>query len=395
MRLKITAPLIAILPLVFFLSFIFVLPVFSQNELERHQELQKEIEELETKVAQLAEQSRTLSSTILFLDNQVSLTTARIEKTEVEIAVLETEIASLSAKIDRLDVSLDQVSSILLSRITETYKQGRIHPLTLLFSSRGFGDFIARFKYLRVIQRHDRNLLIQMEATRTNYDAQKELKEEKQAETEVLKARLESQKQTLAQQKQDKEMLLEVTKSDEKRFRDMLARAREEMAAIERILAGFGDVAEIGPVSSGETVGTYIAGASACSSGGHLHFEVVKDGSHQNPAGYLKNISLIFEDNVSQFTPNGSWDWPIFEPIRITQEYGDTFWARLGWYGGGPHTGVDMVSGTSISDQGSRTVKAAKEGSLYRGSIACGGGTLRFARVDQSDGMQTYYMHLD
>lgn len=341
---------------------------------------QKEIEELEAKIAELEQTRKTLSSQITYMNSQIKLTSLKIAQTEEEIAVL-------SQKIGRLEISLDTLAQVLGKRIAATYKKGEIDPIALFFSSRGFSDFITRYKYLKVIQLHDKKLLYAMEATRTNYDEQRQA-------VEALKEKLELQKALLARQKKDKEYLLEVTRADEKRFREMLEAARAEMAAIERILAGYGEVAEIGPVKAGETIGTFIYGASACSSGTHLHFEVVKDGSSQNPAGYLKNISLMFETNVNPFTPSGSWDWPIFEPVRITQEYGDTFWSRLGWYGGGPHTGIDMVSG-SFDNPGPRTVKSVQDGTLYRGSISCGGGTLRYARVDQADGIQTYYLHLN
>jgi peptidoglycan hydrolase CwlO-like protein len=353
---------------------------FSQSLEEQYRAKQKEIEELEKKISELQSKEKTLSSQISYMDSQIKITLLKIGQTEEEIAML-------ASKIEKLEISLDNLAQILNKRIVATYKKGDIDPFTLLFSSRKFSDFFSRYKYLKVVQIHDRKLMISMEETRTNYD-------ERKTEIEKLKEKLESQKKLLAQQKKDKEYLLGVTRNDEKRFREMLIQAKAEAAAIERILAGQGAISKIGPVKAGEVIGTYISGPSACSSGTHLHFEVIKDGSHQNPANFLKNISLIFEDNVAHFTPSGFWDWPISEPIRITQEYGNTFWSRLGWYGGGPHTGIDMVSGTT-ENPGPRTVKAVQDGNLYRGSIPCGGGNLRYARIDHPDGTQTYYLHLD
>lgn len=346
-------------------------------------------------LAEVGQRKETLKSEIAKFDARIALTTAQITQTISQIQELEKEITSLGSKIARLDVSLDQLSEILIKRIAETYKKGKIDTLALFFSSKDFSEFVNRYKYLRVMQHHDRKLMLEMETARTNYEEQKNLKEEKQEESEDAKERLELQNALLAQQKKDKEYLLEVTRNDEKRYREMLAAARAEAAAIQRILAGYGEVAEIGPINAGETIGTYIYGTSACSTGTHLHFEVIKDNSHQNPANYLRNISLIFEENVTSFTSTGSWDWPIVEPIRITQEYGDTFWSRLGWYGGGPHTGIDMVSGT-FENPGPRTVKAVKPGTLFQGAIDCGGGTLTYVKVDHNDSdIDTYYLHVN
>jgi len=381
-----------------FIFFITLQPALAVSEEECRRRQQEDTSDgvacWESLLGEVGQRKKTLQSEIARFDVTIALTTAQIAQTAKEIQELEKEIASLITKIGRLDISLDQLSEILIIRIAETYKKGQIDPLVLLFSSKDFSEFVSRYKYLRVMQLHDRKLMIQMETARTSYADQKTLKEEKQEELEAAKARLESQKVLLAQQKRDKEYLLEVTRNDERRYLEMLAAARAEATAIARILAGYGEVAEVGPVNAGETIGTYIYGASACSTGSHLHFEVAQDGSHQNPAGHLRNISLMFEDNVNPFTPGGSWDWPIIEPIRITQEYGDTFWSRLGWYSGGPHTGIDMVSG-SFENPGPRTVKSVVGGTLYHGAIECGGGTLLYVKVDHADtNIDTYYLHV-
>jgi len=362
--------------------------VYSLSPEEQYQENQKEIQELEKKVAELEKQEKTLASQIAYMDSQIKLTLLKISQTEEEIVML-------TSKISRLEVSLDFLSEALGKRIVATYKKADFDNFAMFLSSGGFSEYVTRSKYLKAVQIHDRKLLITMEETRTNYDDQKK-------EVETLKTKLESQKKLLGKQKNDKEYLLTTTKADEQKFREMLASARAEQAAIEKILAGLGNVSKIGPVKAGEAIGSYAVydrannpGVSGCSSGSHLHFEVVKDNNRQNPVGYLKNISLMFEDRVERFTPSGSWDWPIVEPVRITQEYGSTFWSRLGYYSGGPHTGVDMVSG-AFGSPGPRNVKAVADGTLNRGSISCGGNTsLKYARVDQADGIQTYYLHLN
>ena len=353
-------------------------------------EVQQRIEEYERKIAELENQAQTLASTIAYLDNRINLTTAQISQTELELQSLEKEIAALSKKIETLDLSLSRLSQILTTRVKKTYQQSFTPPLYLVFSSGRFSDLVFYLKYLHAAQLHDRQLMFQMEETRFNYDAQKKLKEEKQAEAEALKEKLEQQKTTLANQKREKEKLLEITRNDEKRFQQLLAAARAELEAIQSIIAGQGEETEVGHVSAGEKIATVIQGASACSTGTHLHFEVVKGGAHTDPAAYLKPKSVSYADDlVGRLNLTGSWDWPLNDPITITQEYGMSYWARvLNYYNGGPHTGIDMQSPDS-------TVKAVQPGTLYRGSIPCGGGTLRYVHVAQEDGLDTYYLHVN
>jgi len=354
-------------------------------------ELNKKIDEYQQKITELQGQQKTLASTISFLDNNISLMTTQIAKSEEEITILEADIAKLTVKIGQLDTSLNELTKILTSRIGATYKNLQAQPVYMLFSSRSFSSFLTRIKYLKIAQAHDRLVMYEMERQKNDYDTQKITKEKKQSEIEKLKKILEGQKQALARNKQEKQALLEATKNDEKKYQEMLAAARAELEAIQSIIAGQGQESEAGEAKKGQRIATIISGRSACSSGTHLHFQVVKDNNTQDPASWLKNISITWDNSPDgPFSFNGAWDWPIDEPARVTQGYGNTYWSRIGWYGGGPHTGLDVDSDSSD------TVKSVADGSLFRGSIACGGGTLRYVHVKHKDGdMDTYYLHVN
>jgi len=172
---------------------------------------------------------RTLKNEIQSKTVQIDLTTGRIVSAQKTIADLEKEIDQLGGKIDRLDSSLNELSEVLVKRISETYKKGQIDPFALFFSSKNFADFISRFKYLRVIQLHDRKLLIQMETAKTNYEGQKNLKEEKQTQLESWKIKLEREKIELANIIQAKKILLTETEAS---YQRTLARIAAEKAKI-------------------------------------------------------------------------------------------------------------------------------------------------------------------
>lgn len=379
--------------LIFFLaiSFVFLVPGISKGEDSDEQlnQKKKEIEEIENKISELQGKQQTIATTISYLINKIRLTEAQIGQTEYEIGILEGEIDKLAIKIGQLDVSLTDVSQLLATRIETTYKRNRLKPIFLLFSSSNFADFFSKIKYLKAAQMHDREIMMDMEESRANFDAQKKLKEEKQKELESLKVKLGGQKQSLAVQKQDQQNILNLTKKEEIEYQNKLQTLLAELEAIQAIIAGKGEETKVGDVKVGDKIATVINGASACSTGRHLHFEIVKGGTHHNPAGYLKNKSVEYAENVTPMDFTGSWEWPMNDPIEITQEYGETFWTRTGqlWYKF--HTGVDMDSTNS-------SVKAAQEGTLYRGSVTCGGGTLRYVKVDHKDSdIDTYYLHVN
>lgn len=390
------------LSLVLFFSFAFLFSHFSygisledcEKKVGKGELSLEELNECDSRfgnvLKEVGTQRRSLESEVKRFNTAIIITTTRILATIKEIENLEKEIASLTSKIGRLDLSLDQLSEILAKRIAETYKKGKIDFVSLFLSSQNFSDFVSRFKYLRVVQLHDRSLMIQMETARTSFEDQKTLKEQKQEELETAKKKLESQKILLTQQKEDKDRLLKETQANESRYQNFLAASRAEIEAIQGIIAGKGEETEAGKINQGDRIATIILGASACSTGTHLHFQIAEGNNVKNPFDYLRNINLEDESGGDPHNGSGNWDWSLNEPIKFNQGFGpntSAIRARIVWYDF--HTGIDITSDDRI-------VKAVKSGTLYRGAIGCGGGTLRYVRVDHDDSnIDTYYLHVN
>lgn len=366
--------------------------VFALSE-EELNDKKKVIEELQKKLIEVDGQKQTLSKTINYLSTRITLTEKQVEQTEDEIETLETEIGVLSGKIDKLNVSLDSLTEILLNRINASYKSSFQDPIYLLLATDGFSNFFRRYKYLKVSQAHDREVMFALENARTTFDTQRQVKQEKQDQVIELQQKLESQQVALQRQQAEKTKALEVTKNDEKNYQSQLQKALSELEAIQSIIAGRGKETEAGNVEEGATIASVIPSSSACSNGAHLHFEVAQKGVHLNPASYLSGKSVTWDNSPDgTFGFGGSWRWPLEGGVRITQGYGMTFYAAtLRYYGGAPHTGIDMMS-----TEGSLGVKAVRKGKLYRGAIACGGGSLRYVKVDHADDdYDTYYLHVN
>lgn len=352
--------------------------IFAQSPGDKLKQLNEEIEQYKNEINRLKSQANTLS-------NQIAQYDAQIKLAGLKISEIEEQVALLGNRINLLETSLNSLTQAFSQRAEKTYKMARLgEPLILLMTASDLSEMVSSFHYLKRIQEADRDLLLRLEDAQANY------KEEK-VEQEDLQAELEEQKRALDAQKFAKANLLQITRNDEVRYQELLAKASAELAAIQAIIAGQGKEVEVGGVGEGERIASMIAGASTCSTGGHLHFEVVKDGAHNNPANFLVNKGVEW-DNAPDgpFGFSGSWQWPMNDPIRITQGYGMTYYAaNLRYYGGSPHTGLDMVNSSNY------TVKAVGPGTLFRGSIACGGGTLRYVHIVQEDDYDTYYLHVN
>ncbi|MCL4354681.1 hypothetical protein M1349_04430 [Patescibacteria group bacterium] len=369
-------------------------PTSAPDTSEKAKQLQEKIKEYEAKVKDLQGQVKTLSSQIAVMDNQIKLTQYRIDSVKEQLLNLSVDIDTATKKINNLEKDLSGLTQVLINRIVATYKVGSAQSFEVLVASNNMSNFFTRLNYLRIAQAHDKKLIYDTQQAKIDYANQKNIFEEKKSKVELLKKELEGYTLQLDQEKKSRQKLLQVTQNDEENYQDMLARARAEYQAILGISAGYGSETEMGDTREGERIASIISGVSACSSGTHLHFEVHNNGGTVSPTGYLSSQDVNWDLGCfngscdGSFGFSGSWRWPINGKPTITQGFGMTAYARTGAYGGASHTGIDIVSDDL-------SVISVKDGKLYRGSIRCGGGYLRYVKVKQADGIDSLYLHVN
>lgn len=376
-----------------FCAFFIALPVFAENACEKSCDsndatcLQEKINECTKLQNESREQAQTLAQTITFLNNKIKLTEKQIRLTEIEIEQLEKEIGLLNVRIDGLEFSLKRLTEVLLTRIQDEYKQKPHEPMLLLLTSNGFSDFVARYKYVELSQQYTQKVIHEAEAQKILYSEQKITKEQKQAEVEGLKKKLQVQRNALDQQKAQKQTLLTATKNDEAKYQSLLQQALAEKNALEEALISG---SKVGPVKKGDAIALVgNSGYPYCSTGAHLHFEVRKNNVWVDPTSFLSSKSIQDEEKGGQVTiGSGSWDWPIQDPIRLTQHFGHTEWSWRYTYSGGIHTGFDMVSSSS------KVIKAPADGTLFSFSQKCGSSTINIKYIEHGDGVISFYLHV-
>jgi peptidoglycan hydrolase CwlO-like protein len=351
------------------------------------EELEKQIAEYQAKLSELSGQKQTLSQALAVLSTQIKLTETKIAANVAQLGKLEVEINDLSGRISSIDYSLTDLTKMFINRVRQTYMRRGRNDSFLVAQVSGLPDLLRGIEYTKIVRDHDRTILISLEKSRLDYDTQKQAKEQKQKEIEALKKKLDADKAALASQVKSKNQLLSETKNNESTYQKLLAEAQAELIAIKGIVAGLGKEVKIKNVGEGERIASVIQGKSPCSTGTHLHFEVAQNANRRNPFELLKNTSLIWDNSDSAQNGTGTWNWPLNDPIRITQGYGHTAYSSR--YTGDIHTGVDMVTDNN-------TVKAVKSGELYQGTIACGkSGNILYVRVKQADNFDTYYLHVN
>lgn len=308
------------------------------------EKLNKEIGAYEKQLTDVGAKKQTLQSTLQSLDISRRQITKKVDVTKLNIAALQEEIrelnGSISDKEGKIDVGKKGLSQIL-TNLDEVDRE------TLVIQILGNGslsdtwdDLDARATFNDALGEHIEELAV----VKAELEENKGISEEKRSALEDQRKKLVSEQTALDINRREQQSLLNATKSQESTYQKILA---EKKAAREQFEQALNEL--------------------------ESKLEYTLDPTRLPPAG------------------RGVLRWPL-DSVKITQNFGNTDFARSGAYAGKGHNGIDFRAtvGTPIKAALSGRVVGVGNTDAVRGCYSYG----KWILIQHQNGLSTLYAHL-
>ncbi len=205
-----------------------------QAELKKNQEKQSVYSKI---IAQKQKEKASLSNQLAILDNRLAKAELDIENTNIDMDRANLEIKKVDLEIQDKDEKINRQKDHISSVLHLIQKQDNKSLMEILLLNNSFADFVNQVKYLEDINNEISKSLDSLNEYKIQLEEQKDALTEKKRELASLKSQLEEQQKALTGEKENKNYIIDQTKSSETEYQRLLTEARreQEQAAAEII----------------------------------------------------------------------------------------------------------------------------------------------------------------
>lgn len=319
-----------------------------QDRSTRLIEIEKEIAKFNADLKVVGAEKNTLQKAINQLELERKKVGAEISKTQNLISSTDLEINKLILEINRTEGEVDKTSEAIAETIRSLYKNDDNSLIELILRTERLSDFWSSFEAHESVRNSMSDKVDKLSSFQRLLEEQRESTTKKRSNLVSLKNQYNDQTTVLANNKEERAKLLEVTKKEEKSYQQLLADRKQARESIVKELRDF-----------------------------------------------ESKLQFILDPNTIPASGTRVFDWPL-KNIIITQYFGGSEFAKRnpGIYGGRAyHPGVDFGAprGTPILAPLAGTVRATGNTDAVPGCYSWGKWTL----VDHANGLSTLYAHQD
>lgn len=145
-----------------------------QQSRQRLEQIRREREKLQTQQQQLQGRVTDVNAQLRNIQRQRENTGDLVLEIEKQISGLGSQLDQSAAELALAQDNLLERRAVLQRRLADIYKRGPLHTVQVLLAAESFGDLLARYKYLHVTSRQDRDLMLEVERLNERVTARRE-----------------------------------------------------------------------------------------------------------------------------------------------------------------------------------------------------------------------------
>jgi len=208
-----------------------------QNQKIQLESIQAKQKEYQAQIAAKQNEKANLNNQLAILDNRLAKTQLDIDGANLEIDKTGLEIKKIEIDSVNLDQKIEEQKTHITNLLRLMYKQEQISTLEMLLMNDSLAEFMNQAKYLENANEKIGEGVEKLKRDKNQLEQNKISLKEKSKELLSLKDQLEKRKESLAYDQENKNYLLEETKSSEKEYQALLQKAKQEQRQAETEIA--------------------------------------------------------------------------------------------------------------------------------------------------------------
>jgi len=208
-----------------------------QNQKQQLQDIKSKQQEYQRNIEAKIRDRISLSNQLSILENRMAKAQLDIETTNIEIDKAALEIKKLELDKEALDKKIELKKEHIGNLLRLAYKQDQISTLEMLLVNDSLSEFLNSARYLSDANREISDSVLDLKDDKDKLEAGRLALEEKSKELVELKSKLENKKADLQYEQENKNSILEETRSSEREYQTLLQQAKREQQQAEAEIA--------------------------------------------------------------------------------------------------------------------------------------------------------------
>jgi len=226
-------------------------PALAQDREEELEELRGRIQDSREKVTTHEADERTLLEQLEEVDRRLTEVIRERDAARRDVKQAQARVDALGPDLKKARRALTGTQRALAARAVALYRGGELGPVRVLFSSESLPEMLTRASALRVLVRHDAELVERFGEERDRLEKVEAQERVALEERRVADDRLGAQAKRLAVERSEKDVILVRVREDRTAERRLLLELEQAAQALEETIRTLGSQASSGGVSGG------------------------------------------------------------------------------------------------------------------------------------------------